>query len=108
MALSRSFKETVKERAQGDPGFRAALLAEAIECFAAGEADVGKALMRDYINATIGFDQLGESLSMDPKNLMRMFGPRGNPRLNNLTIVLSELSRREAVHLRVEADRLAS
>lgn len=108
MALSRSFKETVKERAQRDPGFRAALLSEAIECFASGEADVGKALMRDYINATLGFEKLGEAIAIDPKNLMRMFGPRGNPRLNNLTAVLSELSRREAVHLRVEADRLAS
>jgi len=108
MPLTRSFKEIVKSRAQRDPEFRVGLLSEAIECFASGEADVGKALMRDYINATVGFEHLGESVSMDPKNLMRMFGPRGNPRLSNLTAVLSELSRREAVHLRVEADKLAS
>jgi len=37
---------------------------------------------------------------------MRMFGPRGNPRLGNLTAVLGELSRREAVHLNVEPERL--
>lgn len=104
MALSRSFKDTVKARADRDPEFRAALLGEAVEAFAAGEADVGKALVRDYINATVGFEELGEAVSIDPKNLMRMFGPRGNPRLNNLSAVLRELNRREAIHLKVEPE----
>jgi DNA-binding phage protein len=107
MALSRSFKETVKARAARDPAYRAALLGEAVEAFAAGEADIGKALMRDFINATVGFHQLGEAVSIDPKNLMRMFGPRDNPRLANLSAVLRELNRREAVHLKVEPERLA-
>jgi DNA-binding phage protein len=105
MALSRSFKDTVKARADRDPEFRAALLGEAVEAFAAGEADIGKALIRDYINATVGFERLGEAVSIDSKNLMRMFGPRGNPRLTNLSAVLQELNRREAVHLRVEPQR---
>jgi DNA-binding phage protein len=107
MPLSRSFKDTVKARAGRDPAFRAALLGEAVEAFAAGEADTGKALIRDYINATVGFDKLGAAVSIDPKNLMRMFGPRGNPRLANLSAVLRELNRREAVHLKVEPERLA-
>ncbi len=66
MALSRSFKETVKARAARDPAFRAALLGEAVEAFAAGDAETGKALIRDYINATIGFDRLGEAVAIDP------------------------------------------
>ncbi|SDQ92634.1 DNA-binding prophage protein [Rhizobiales bacterium GAS191] len=107
MALSRSFKETVKARAERDPEFRAALLGEAVGAFAAGDADTGKALMRDYINATVGFDQLGEAVSIDPKNLMRMFGPRGNPRLTNLSAVLRELNRRESIHFKVEPEQLA-
>jgi DNA-binding phage protein len=107
MALSRSFKDTVKARADRDPEFRAALLGEAVEAFAAGDADSGKALLRDYINVTVGFDQLSEAVAMDPKNLMRMFGPRGNPRLANLSAVLRELNRREAVHFKVEPERLA-
>jgi DNA-binding phage protein len=107
MALSRSFKETVKARADRDPDYRVALLGEAVEAFAAGDAPIGKALMRDYINATVGFEQLGEAVDINPKNLMRMFGPRGNPRLTNLSTVLRELSRREAIHFKVEPDRLA-
>lgn len=108
MLLSRSLKETAKARAVHDPAFRAALLGEAVEAFAAGDADTGKALIRDYINATVGFDQLGEAVAIDPKNLMRMFGPRGNARLANLSAVLRELNRREAVHLKVEPEQLVS
>ena len=108
MPLTRSFKDIVKARAARDPEFRAGLLSEAIEVLAAGEADIGKALIRDYINATIGFDQLAKVVSVDPKNLMRMFGPRGNPRLNNLSTVLRELTRLEAVHFKVGIDKLAS
>jgi DNA-binding phage protein len=108
MALSRSFSETVKARAQRDPEFRAALLGEALEALAGGDAVTGKALMRDYINATIGFDRLGEAVSMEPKNLMRMFSPRGNPRLSNLSAVLRQLSQDNSVHITVEPDRLAS
>jgi hypothetical protein len=37
----------------------------------------------------------------------RRFRPRGNPRLANLSAVLRELNRREAVHLKVEPERLA-
>jgi len=44
---------------------------------------------------------------MDPKNLIRMFGPRGNPRLTNLSTVLRELSRSEAVQFKVEPDRIS-
>lgn len=108
MALSRSYSETVKSRADSDPGFRAALLSEAMEALNVGDADLGKALIRNYINATIGFEQLATAVSMDPKNLMRMFGPRGNPRLANLSAVLRELTRREAAHFKVEVERLAS
>lgn len=68
MALSRGFKETVKARAERDPAFRASLLGEAVEVFAAGDGDTGKALIRDYINATVGFDRLGAAVSINPKN----------------------------------------
>ena len=106
MTLSRKFRDTVKARAQRDPDFRAALLGEVLDAFIAGDLELSKALMRDYINATLGFDQLGEAVAMDPKNIMRMFSPRGNPRLRNLSLILRELERREDVRFRVEPERL--
>jgi hypothetical protein len=43
-----------------------------------GDVDTAKAVLRDYINATIGFPALAEATKMPPKSLMRMFGPNGN------------------------------
>ncbi len=75
MALTRDFKETIQERARRDPRFRAALLREGIQCLLGGEIDTGKTVLRDYINATIGFEALGAATNKSPKSLMRMFGP---------------------------------
>ena len=51
--------------------------------------DTGKAVLRDYINATIGFEALGGLTDFSPKSLMRMFGPRGNPQARNLFAIIA-------------------
>lgn len=105
MALTRSFKETVKERAGRDPAFRMALLEEAVDHMLAGDMDVGKIVLRDYINATVGFETLAEETGTPPKSLMRMFSPKGNPRASNLFTVLHQLQKRAGLHLAVAANR---
>jgi hypothetical protein len=45
----------------------------------AGDIDTGKAVLRDYINAMIGFEELSRVFDKSSKSLMRMFGPKGNP-----------------------------
>ena len=103
MALTREFKETVRDRAQADPAFRAALLSEAIELLLSGDVETGRALLRDYINATIGFIELAEKSGMPPKSLMRMFGPSGNPRADNLFAVIRLLQDETGVQIAVKA-----
>ena len=105
MALTRDFKETVQARAQGDPGFREALLREAVDALLAGEVDLGRAVLRDYINATIGFEELGSHINKPAKSLMRMFSPTGNPQARNLFEVLRHIQRQEGVRLQVQALR---
>jgi DNA-binding phage protein len=107
MALTRSFKETIKARAERDPKFRAALLKEAVEQMLAGEMDAGKAVLRDYINATVGFERLARETGTPAKSLMRMFGPKGNPRAENLFAVISKLQKASGVRLAVAAGRQA-
>lgn len=101
MGLTRDFKETVKARAERDAKFRVALLTEAVEQLIAGEVEVGKAVLRDYINATVGFEKLSEATGMPSKSLMRMFGPKGNPRASNLFTVIGELQRASGLRLAV-------
>ena len=105
MALTRDFKDTVQARARSDPGFREALLEEAVEAMLAGDVDIGKAVLRDYINATIGFDELSGRTRKPAKSLMRMFGPTGNPQARNLFDVIGHIQRHEGVQLRVRTIR---
>lgn len=57
MAPKRNFKETIRERVQKNLEFRALLLHETIESFLKSEQKESKIILRDYINATIGFDE---------------------------------------------------
>jgi DNA-binding phage protein len=104
MPLTRDFKETLKARSTRDPAFRQALLTEAAELLLAGDLDTGKAVLRDYINATIGFEKLARATRTPPKSLMRMLGPKGNPRASNLLNVLAKLQRVSRVRLAVAAE----
>lgn len=101
MALTRDFKDTVLARVQTDPAFRDALLREAVEAMLAGDLDTGKTILRDYIKATVGFEQLALETGTPSKSLMRMFGPRGNPQARNLFGVLAHLQRLAGLSLQV-------
>ena len=105
MTLTRDFKETIQARAQRDAAFRKALLREGVENFLAGDVETGKTVLRDYINATVGFEELGAILHRSPKSLMRMFGPQGNPQARNLFDIVAYLQKKEGVRLEVRSAR---
>ena len=56
MTLTRSFKETVMARIEREETFRDALSREELYFLLSGDVDTGKAVLRNYINATIGFE----------------------------------------------------
>ena len=101
MALTRDFKETVKQRAQSDPAFRIGLLTEAAECILNDEVDIAKTLLRDYVNATLGFQKLGALTHKKPQSLMRMLSEKGNPSLGNISKLMASLRQHEGVELHV-------
>ena len=105
MPLTRDFKVTVRERLQRDPSFREALLEEAVDCLLSGDVETGKSLLRDHVNATIGFIELGGLTHKSSKSLMRMLSPNGNPQARNLFEIIGCLQEREGVHLEVRAVR---
>ena len=105
MPLTRDFKETILARIESDPVYREELLKEGIECLLLGDVDTGKAILRDYINATIGFQALGGFTDKSPKSLMRMFGPKGNPQARNLFRIIDFLQEQEGLRLKVDVIR---
>ena len=92
------------QRAQADPEFRIGLLTEAAECILNDEVDVAKTLLRDYVNATIGFQALGTLTRKKPQSLMRMLSDKGNPSLENIAMVMVSLGQLEGVELHVRAE----
>lgn len=97
MALTRDFKDTIKARAEKDTEFRVGLLEEALDAFLQADLETGKVLLRDYVNATVGFEELGLQLEKSPKSLMRMLSDKGNPRADNLFAVVAHLQSHEGV-----------
>lgn len=87
MALTRSFKQTVNERVERDPQFAKALLDEAATLFLSGEPETARLILRDLVNATIGFEQLAKITEKPSKSLHRMLSPRGNPSMDNLAAI---------------------
>jgi len=103
MALTRDFRETVQARVRKDEKFRRGLLRDAIEALLSGEGDQGREILRDFINATLGFPSLAEKTGIHVKTLHQMFGPKGNPTAANLFNIIACLQEQEGVRLRVVA-----
>ena len=103
MPLTRDFKQFVKGRIESDPEFAQALFQEAAQTLMDGDVETAKSVLRDYINATVGFEKLAKATGTPAKSLMRMFGPRGNPTAGNLFGVIGTLQDQTGVRLEVRA-----
>lgn len=103
MALTREFKETVGARIERDPRFREALFTEAMNAYLGGDIKAGKALLRDLVNATIGFEELASVLKKSSKSLHRMLAPHGNPNTENFFGIVKALQKKAGVKLQVKA-----
>lgn len=107
MALTRDFRQTVQARVKRDAAFRKGLLSEAIESLLSGEVTLGKELLRDYINATVGFPKLAAHTKTHVKTLHQMFGPKGNPTARNLFEIVAYLQQAEGVRFKIRSTRAA-
>jgi len=101
IALTGDFRELVQTRIARDQDFAEAFLREGIDLLLSGDIETGKAVLREYIKATVGFEKLGEATGAPPKSLIRMFGPRGNPQARNLFGAIGYLQKQAGVQLHV-------
>ena len=103
MGRTRPYTESIRERAERNPKLRALMLAEASELFLSGEVAAAKIMIRDFVKATMGFEALGQEINKNPKSIMRMLSPTGNPTAENLTALMAALQKHEGIHLKVRA-----
>lgn len=101
MSITRDYKETIDKRVKIDSKFAGALLDEALSLFLNGESDVARLVLRDLVNATVGFEYLASEIEKPSKSLHRMLSAKGNPTMNNLTNIFTVLRRRLDVNIEV-------
>jgi DNA-binding phage protein len=107
MALTRNFKQTIVERVERDPEFAKALLDEAATLFLSGETETARLILRDLVNATLGFEQLAVLTHKPSKSLHRMLSPKGNPSMDNLAAIFGAVRTSLNVGLEVRTVEMA-
>jgi DNA-binding phage protein len=108
MALTRDFKETVVARVERDPAFAKELLNEATTLLIAGEAETARLILRDLVNATLGFEHLAKMTDVPSKSLHRMLSPKGNPSMDHLAAIFGALSTKISRSARTTRSRKAA
>lgn len=103
MVLTRDFKETVKERVARDPAFAKAMLDEAATAFLNGEPHVARLILRDLVNASVGFEELAVETNRPSKSLHRMLSEKGNPSMDNLAAIFGAVCKRLGVAFEARA-----
>ncbi|HVN29364.1 MAG TPA: hypothetical protein VMT64_12795 [Candidatus Binataceae bacterium] len=99
--MTVSHKEFLLDHIAKDHDFAEEFLREGVNLLFAGDVETGKAVLRDYIKATVGFEKLGKAVGTQSKSLIRMFGPRGNPQARNLFNVIGYLQKHAKIELHV-------
>ena len=106
MALTRDFKDTIVERVNRDAQFAQALLDEAATLFLNNETETARLILRDLVNATIGFEELARKTEKPSKSLHRMLSPKGNPSMDNLAAIFRVV--RDRLRVNVEAHSVSA
>lgn len=107
MALTRDFKQTIVERVKRDPAFARALLNQAATFFLNGEPNTARLILRDLVNATVGFEELAVETAKPAKSLHRMLSKQGNPTMDNLAAILNAVRRKLRVDLQARTIKAA-
>jgi DNA-binding phage protein len=107
MALTRDFKDTIVERVNRDSQFAQALLDEAATLFLNNETETARLILRDLVNATIGFEKLAQETEKPSKSLHRMLSQKGNPSMDNLAAIFSAVRTRLNVGIEAHSVKLS-
>ena len=102
MARTHSAQKTIQIRLNRELDFARCIFAEAATLFLEGEPDTAKVILRDLVNATIGFERLAQTLSLPSKSVHRMLSPSGNPTMANLSGIFGALGKGLKVRMIVE------
>lgn len=94
----RYANEIIVEQLSNDREFLKEHLRNAVTAlFNTEEIGVGCLMLRDIVNATIGFPELAGSLGKSDKGLMQMLSSGSNPTITNLSSIIGEILKHEGL-----------
>jgi len=82
-------------------------LDEAATLFLSGEPETARLILRDLVNAKVGFEQLAVLTDKSSKSRHRMLSPKGNPSMDNLATIFGAVRARLKVGIEVHTVELA-
>jgi DNA-binding phage protein len=85
--LTQDVHITIQARIQRDPAYVQALWNEVVQLILQGEPQTAKIILRDLVNATVGFEGLAERIQKPSKSVHRMLSAAGNPTMDNLSAI---------------------
>ena len=68
-----------------------------LTAFLNGEPHVSRLILRDLVNASVGFEDLANETNRPSKSLHRMLSEKGNPSMDNLAAIFSAVRKRLGV-----------
>ena len=71
--------------------------------FLNGEPEMARMILRDLVNATVGFEELAKETSKPSKSLHRMLSAKGNPSMDNLAAIFAVIRTTLGVDMQVHA-----
>ena len=103
MPLTRDYRETFWERARREPEFRHELLKSAVRCMLNGEPEVGRIMLRDFVVAAIGVDELSQKIGKSRESLEEVLSDGSDPRADDLLGIVAAIAEHEGLVLDVQA-----
>lgn len=79
------------------------MLDDAVTAFLNGEPHVSRLVLRDLVNASIGFEELSAETKRPSKILHRMHSETGNTSMDNLAAIFGTVRRRLGVAFEAHA-----
>lgn len=94
-----SYTDSIKAMIDRNPEMANEVFEDAINALLAGELEEGRLLLRQYVNYTIGFQELARRTGKQDKNLMRTLSARGNPTVTNLFEIIQACAKAEGFNV---------
>ncbi len=93
MPLTKDVNEIFVDQVQEQQELAIAVFFEAISALVNGEPIVSRLMLRNLVNATIGFETLAVEIDKPSKSVHRMLSANGNPTMDNLTVIIGALKK---------------